>query len=547
VASVRDILPGSRQVVLVVDDDPSIRRLCHLLLRREGWEVAEAANGREAVDTALGTPPDVIIMDVMMPVMDGLEATRALRAHPSTEHLPIIMLSALDDETAVVAALEAGADEYLGKPVRPREFLTRIRSMTRLRRAWREQQRSYSILGEQARALNLLLDFSMALSRTEALDQILGRTAEVTATLTAARRVFIQLADPAAGILRIAHHTGLDPARSSLTVPFEAPATGRVFSSQEQLVLNSREALARLGDAPDAPLFDLFPVVSTPMCAAEHTLGVLNVCDRFGSRAFTEQELEYLRLIGNYSATAIQNVYSSQARDEARDSIVVALAHLAEHRDDGTGRHLDRVTRFCLRLAEELRREPSQADRITDGFLRSLERAAPLHDIGKVAIPDAILLKPGKLTAEEMEVMRTHTTVGTETIRSLLARLPGSEFLLMAEEIAHAHHEWFNGTGYPRGLAGEDIPLPARIAALADVYDALTTRRPYKEAMPHAQAVQIIVGHSGRQFDPQVVSAFLRCAEDFERLARTLADDTARPSHAMLSLTARPLHASAPA
>jgi putative two-component system response regulator len=156
-----------------------------------------------------------------------------------------------------------------------------------------------------------------------------------------------------------------------------------------------------------------------------------------------------------------------------------------------------------------------------------LKRSAPLHDIGKVAIPDSILLKPARLMPQEMSVMKRHAEVGWQTICAVTERMPSVPSLNMAAEIAYAHHERHDGAGYPRGLCAQEIPLAARIASVADVYDALTTWRPYKRALSHDEAVWLIADRAGTQFDPVVVDAFRQCAGGFEELARELADDRA--------------------
>jgi response regulator RpfG family c-di-GMP phosphodiesterase len=511
---------------LVVDDDPAIRRLCRALLEAEDWSVREVSDGAEAVIDATNRPPDVIIMDVMMPKVDGLKATQRIRAHPVTAQTPIIMLSALGATTDVLAGLEAGADDYITKPLIPKEFTARVNSVRRLRRAWRELHRSYDVLGEHVRSLNLLLDFSLALAHTEELGPILDRTLEVTATLAASRRISIMLPDVEKRRLKIVRSIGLDRETADrIVVEIGEAIAGRVFATGQPILIHEASEAEAFCDAPDRGFFDEAPMVSTVMRTGERTVGVLSLTNRVGGRRFTEQTLEYLNLVCGYAASAIQNALSREARNEAHDSIVIALAKLAEHRDKNTGKHLERVTMFCLSLAEELRKEPEYAKMIDADFLENLRRAAPLHDIGKVAIPDAILLKPGKLTESETTVMRTHVKYGVETIRSVLARTPNSRFLKMAEEITHGHHAWFDGSGYPDGAHGGNIPLAARILALADVYDAITTKRPYKQAMPHCEALDIIVKHSGTQFDPAIVQAFLRLESEFRQLTIRLSDD----------------------
>jgi response regulator RpfG family c-di-GMP phosphodiesterase len=279
--------------------------------------------------------------------------------------------------------------------------------------------------------------------------------------------------------------------------------------------------------AHDMAFFSSTPLTSTALGVAEDIVGVLNVTERVDGHPFEPQELEYLDIVANIAGSAIHGVLTGEARDQARQSIMVALARLAEYRDVDTGRHVDRVTTYCAMLARELRAMGKHTDEISEGFIQDLVRAVPLHDIGKVAVPDQILLKPGHLTEEEMAIMRTHSEIGAGTIRSVIAGAPGVPFLHMAEEIAYGHHEWFNGSGYPRGIKGGDIPLTARIAAVADVYDALTTRRPYKDPFSHQRAASIIKQNAGTQFDPAVVDAFLKREKEFARLAVDLGDESA--------------------
>jgi putative two-component system response regulator len=194
---------------------------------------------------------------------------------------------------------------------------------------------------------------------------------------------------------------------------------------------------------------------------------------------------------------------------ETRDMTIFALAKLAESRDPETGAHLERVRSYCRVLAQHLRDTPQFCTQVDDEYVGLIYQTSPLHDIGKVAIPDLILLKPGRLTQEEFEIMKTHTTHGARTLDAVLAEFPGAPFLEMARDIALAHHERYDGRGYPRGLAGEQIPLAARIMALADVYDALTSRRVYKDAYSHDTAQAMIVEESGTHFDPALVEAFV--------------------------------------
>jgi putative two-component system response regulator len=209
-----------------------------------------------------------------------------------------------------------------------------------------------------------------------------------------------------------------------------------------------------------------------------------------------------------------------------QDISIHALARLAETRDPETGNHLRRTQEYVRILAMGLRDHPGYAAFLSDRNIQLLAKSAPLHDIGKVGIPDHILLKPGKLDADEWAIMQTHARIGREAIEHAErdAEQP-VEFLALAKEIAHYHHERWDGSGYPEGLAGDAIPIPARLMALADVFDALITRRVYKAAMPPDQARAIIAAESGRHFDPNVVEAFLASFDKFLAVAERYGDD----------------------
>ena len=214
---------------------------------------------------------------------------------------------------------------------------------------------------------------------------------------------------------------------------------------------------------------------------------------------------------------------------ETRDLLIFALAKLAESRDTDTGAHLERVRTYSRVIAEHLAKQPKYRTQVNSDFVRLIYLTSPLHDIGKVAIPDSVLLKPGSLTHEEFEVMKTHATRGAETLDAALREYPAAHFLRMARDIAASHHEWYDGAGYPQGLAGEQIPLCGRIVALADVYDALTSKRVYKDAFSHEKARTIVIQARGTHFDPDVVEAFLANEQKFMAIQQALSDPISTP------------------
>ena len=349
--------------ILVVDDEPiNLRILVDLL--RPSYDVVVARSGAQALERLSGeTLPDLALLDVMMPDMDGFELCRRMKADPRTADAPVIFISALGQADDEARGFALGAVDYIIKPISPPVLLARVRAQASLRLA-------------------------------------------------------------------------------------------------RQGLADQNRSLARI------------------------------LAARAGEVALTQ------------------------------DVTILALTSLATMRDQVAGAHIRRTQRYVRRLAEELGRHPRFADRLSDGAIRTMSQSAPLHDIGNAAIPDAILFKPGKLTAVEFEIVKTHPSIGRDT---LMAAISGdsqpTEFLKYAIDICGSHHEKWDGSGYPEGLAGERIPLAARLMALADVYDALTSRRVYKAALDHAAAVRIIREGDGRHFDPAVVAAFLRCADDFRDIA----------------------------
>jgi HD-GYP domain-containing protein (c-di-GMP phosphodiesterase class II) len=203
-----------------------------------------------------------------------------------------------------------------------------------------------------------------------------------------------------------------------------------------------------------------------------------------------------------------------------QDAVIFGLARLADSRDTETGEHLERIALYSSALAAALRRRGLHRDVVTPAFVEYLGTSSALHDIGKVGIEDSILRKPGPLTADERLRMQEHTRIGEQCLREIERRLGSSNFLRTAREIAAAHHERWDGKGYPAGLKGKDIPLAARIVAIADVYDALATKRVYKASFPHTRCVDIIRSEAGKHFDPQLVETFVEIERLFESIAR---------------------------
>lgn len=222
----------------------------------------------------------------------------------------------------------------------------------------------------------------------------------------------------------------------------------------------------------------------------------------------------------------LKSIVDDQVKEitEGQLAIISAMTKLAEARDDDTGKHIERTQTFCKLLAEELKNDDEFKSIIDDNFIYNIYHASPLHDIGKISIPDRILLKPDKLTIDEFEVMKKHAAIGRDYLIEVYNKSPKNSFLKMGVEIAGGHHEKFDGTGYPKGLKGANIPLSARIMALADVYDALRSKRVYKNALSHETSVEIISEGKGKHFDPYIVDAFLKLEKDFNNIRECMGD-----------------------
>lgn len=353
---------------MAIDDNLDLLNLLREMLQIQGYKVLAFPNGRTALEAAAQSPPDLILLDVDMPEMNGFEVCKRIKDDEKLKEIPVLFISALAAVSEKVKAFAVGGVDYVTKPFQFEEVQARIETHLHL--------------------------------------------------------------------------------------------------SQMRLAL-----------------------------------------ERYN--------LHLSELVHD----KIQEISDSQV------ATLLAVSKLAESRNDETGHHIERARIFCQILAQQLRNDLRYAQSIDDAYVDNIYYAAPLHDIGKVGIADNILLKPGKLTADEFEIMKTHPTIGANTLKAVRTRYPKNAFVNMGIAITQAHHERWDGSGYPYGLAGEDIPLAARIMALADVYDALRSERLYKPAYSHQQSCDIILEGAGQHFDPAVITAFQAVESEFAAIRQRFDGD----------------------
>ncbi len=516
-------------VVLVVDDNATNRHIYRGCLAKEGYRIIEAKDGSAGLDAATRERPDVIIMDVLMPELDGLECTRRIKANPKTRDIPLIIASARNHPAEIQAGLKAGAEEYLTKPFRTNELAARVRSMVRLSSERKGIPCHDGLRAEQNRVLSTFLDFCPAIGCAPTTEKILEHLIHAVADLTGGRRISVMLPDQTRRFLTIVKGVGMEPeAQSRVRVRIGSAIAGKVFETRRPIVVNSEKDALNQRDDDESEFFTGVPLLSAPLGTESEILGVLNITDRVGGRPFEPREIEYVRLLAGIAGSALHGMRDRQTRDDARDLIAVALAKLAQQCDDAAARRAKRVTQYAIILADALRSKKDIGEPIDDRFIHDLRLAVPLHDIGTAAVPDGVLRKQGRRTAQEVATLRSQVSTSADVLHSIREKAANIEFLKMASDVVRAHYEWYDGSGFPRGLKGHAIPLAARIVAVVDVYDAVTADKVSKRDSSLDEAEAIIINSSGSQFDPAIVEAFLECKEAIRLKAEELADSPVR-------------------
>ena len=526
-----------RGKILIVEDEQELRFILRAQLGAAGFEALEAEDGCSAIKVATEHLPDLIIMDLGLPGMDGIAATRALKADSRTAPIPVIMLTGRSRSEDVVRGLEVGAQEYLAKPFDITELLARVRTVHRLARTRKDLDRLNAQLEAEidlkTRRLRLLYEFTRDLNHADSRDQILDLIVGCVEQMTTAQRISLLLRDATSDTLVCERAVGIAPSIArQIRIKVVEGIAGQVFQTGKTLAARAYGSGAGSRHDYNREAFLSTPLVTT-LETSDGIIGVLNVTEKGDDTPFSEDEIDCIRSIADAGAIALANLVRRERLQQSVRVLLQTVGHLAEFRDEETTRHLERVSRMARILAAELRRRGPYATMVTDEFIESLVQAAPMHDIGKVGVPDDILTKPGSLTDEEFQIMKTHTDIGRRVLSRAVDPANPVPLLQMCIDIAYCHHEKYDGTGYPRRIAGAEIPLAARVIALVDAYDAITSERRYKAARSHRAAVEIIREEAGKHFDPVLAEAFERCHEQFDEVRARYRETAEAPAEVL--------------
>ncbi|MGR8929975.1 MAG: HD domain-containing response regulator [Gammaproteobacteria bacterium] len=524
--------------VLFVDDEKWLLEGIKRQLRREiELSLAETAEAALALLEKQG-PYAVVVSDYNMPHTNGLDFLNTVyRRFPQT--VLIMLTGRAELDLAIDALHSAHLFRFLSKPCSKELLLETVNDAleqyrlrmsesllkTQLQQANQElnrfNQQLETLIAQKTRALQIQYQHVAKMAQMESSQAVIAMLVETAIELAPKQTLTLWLSPQANGQFKRYYPRDLNP----MSINCDQTQSGLINELGNGLRLWQDQAgPEQMLSAADASLFVDRPRFSVPLQSKNGLIGLLN----FGGPAldYPVDTLDTLAGIANVSATALQSHWHREAFEDAQDAIINALAKLSEYRDPDTGAHLRRLKKYCALTCDALASNERYRAIVTTEFKLDLMRSSPLHDIGKVGIPDAILKKPGNLTTEEFEIMKNHAKIGGDLLAAVYREYPSQSFIKSGMEVAYYHHEKWDGSGYPLGLKGQEIPLSARILALADVYDALTCRRIYKVPFSHERAKLMILTGSGTHFDPDIVAAFLKSEDRFRFFAEQFADSS---------------------
>jgi response regulator RpfG family c-di-GMP phosphodiesterase len=488
-----------RSRILVVDDELTIRKTVQKRLEMEGYEVTSADNAKDALQLFQENSFDTVISDIRMQEMDGLELLKELQSRH--RDVPVIMVTGAPSLATAQESIKEGAYDYITKPIERDVLINTVRralEKKRLNEQIKEYQRNLELkVREQTKTIFAVYKFANQLNSMDSLEDVVNSVVNFVADFMFSKRVSVMLLDEKAEYLTIKGAIGLEEEimRETRIRRGEAIA-GKVLETGKAVIVNDIGSMKGESDRySQYKSFMSFPLMQVPLKATNLSLGIINVTNRFGDQPFTGEDLENLDFIADTASVAINNQLKSIEIERSYFQTMKALAIAVEEKDRYTRGHSERVKTYAVELAGRLAL-PSET-------ISTIEYACVLHDIGKIGIPDSIIQKDQGLTEEEYRKIMEHPAKGENIIRVI-------PFLEPARPIIRHHHERFDGAGYPDGMKENEIELGARIIAIADSYDAMTTERPYRGPFPKDHAISVLKEQKGKQFDPELVDIFVR-------------------------------------
>ncbi len=494
-------------VILCVDDEPTNLSLLEFMLVPKGFKVVSAVNGKEALQIVQSASVDLVLLDIMMPGMDGFEVCRKIKNDEKLSNIPVVMITASNGRDDRIKGIEAGAEDFISKPFHGEEVLARIKMLLKVKELGDKLKNAYhniarlTLFGEQ-----MLTSFDSAnFNFMDKIDSMVEMITSKNDNLDGSPQLVIVGTRDHDGICRWHRYDSRSKeiARDRIALFIDPWAVFPASEVSEMDTYNQPDETSEIPGLVQELAVTLGPIQNLVKCS---------------NNSFCILALNYDCYVSNHNAEVLNSVVMQslflkslalQVKDteSAFDYMIYALARASEANDEDTGSHIMRVGDYCMVLARQLG--------LPEEFVRAIRVQASLHDVGKIHVAPEILKKGGDLSPQEWAEMMSHTSYGSKIIG-------GHQRMQMAARIAIAHHERWDGSGYPNGLKGEEIPIEARITTIADQYDALRNPRVYKPHFDHQKAVEIIVKGDGRtmpgHFDPRVLQAFIDTADKFNEI-----------------------------
>jgi PAS domain S-box-containing protein len=496
-------------LILAIDDDAVSLEILRELLELEGYRVLTATDGGRGLEIFMEERPQLVITDIRMPNLDGLELLQ--RLNDVDDSVPVILVTGFGDLDNAIKALRDGAFDFLQKPINTEILIKIVRQGLERCHLRRFALHHTRVLQQtvDARTMELAQANKELGEANKFLKGILDSSTGVSIVLTDFGQKVLFWNSGAENIFGYSKDEMVGDTITKIYVKEQA-ASGivdrlrKMIQAKEGTVHGKMEQLSK-----DGRRLTISMALSPMLDASGEVKGILGL-----GQDVTEEVRLHKELLNSYGRIK-----------RLQQSSMFALAKLAESRDGETGNHLRRIEKYCAVLCQYLRHTEKFKDVLTENYIEYLVQSSILHDIGKVAIPDEILFFPGEFNVDHKEIMKQHTIFGGKALEEAAEETGDESFLSLGKDIAYYHHERWDGTGYPIQLQGEEIPLPARIVAVADVYDALTTKRRYKRAYTHDEAYAMLIKERGKQFDPDVIDAFIAVRREFQEIREGIGQD----------------------